>query len=74
MDNLISDVINIYVNQCTNRQIVRMHTMVKNGKHQQIGGLEQDCSNSIANALELQQACSKPSKWWMPIYQQQDQS
>ena len=26
-----------------------------------IGGLVQDCSNSIANALELLQSCSKPS-------------
>ena len=25
-------------------------------------GLVQDCSNSIANALELQQSCTKPSK------------
>ena len=28
-----------------------------------IGGLVQDCSNSIANALELLQSCTKP-----PIY------
>ena len=26
-----------------------------------IEGLVQDCSNSIANALELQQSCTKPS-------------
>ena len=26
-----------------------------------IGGLVQDCSNSIANALELLQSCTKPS-------------
>ena len=26
-----------------------------------IDGLEQDCSNSIANALELLQSCTKPS-------------
>ena len=30
----------------------------------QIDGLVQDCSNSIANALELLQSCIKPSKWW----------
>ena len=24
----------------------------------------QDCSNSIANALELPQSCTKPSIWW----------
>ena len=25
-----------------------------------IDNLEQDCSNSIANAMELQQSCTKP--------------
>ena len=29
----------------------------------QIDGLVQDCSNSIANALELLQSCTKLSKW-----------
>ena len=28
----------------------------------QIDGLAQDCSNSIANALELLQSCTKPSR------------
>ena len=28
-----------------------------------IDGLAQDCSNSIANALELLQSCTKPSRW-----------
>ena len=28
----------------------------------QIDGLVQDCSNSIANAMELLQCCTKPSK------------
>ena len=27
-------------------------------------GLVQDCSNSIANALELLQSCTKPSIWF----------
>ena len=27
-------------------------------------GLVQDCSNSIGNALELLQSCTKPSIWW----------
>ena len=27
----------------------------------------QDCSNSIANALELLQSCSKPSIWYSPV-------
>ena len=26
-------------------------------------GLAQDCTNSTANALELLQSCTKPSKW-----------
>ena len=29
-----------------------------------VNGLVQDCSNSIANAMELLQSCAKPSKWW----------
>ena len=28
-----------------------------------IDGFMQDCSNSIANAMELQQSCTKPSKY-----------
>ena len=40
-----------------------------------IGGLVQDCSNSIANALELLQSCTKPSMYalnvFCVIYQQQ---
>ena len=30
-----------------------------------INGLSQDCSNSIANALELLQSCTKPSIYYM---------
>ena len=29
-----------------------------------IDGLVKDCSNSIANALELLQSCTKPSILW----------
>ena len=29
-------------------------------------GLVQDCSNSIANALELLQSCTKPSTFELP--------
>ena len=32
-----------------------------------IDGLVQDCSNSIANALELLQSCTKPSTYIMPL-------
>ena len=32
--------------------------------YQYINGLVQDCSNSIANALELLQSCTKPSIWF----------
>ena len=28
----------------------------------------EDCSNSIANALELPQYCTKPSIYWPPIF------
>ena len=31
--------------------------------HNYVDGLEQDFSNSIANALELLQSCTKPSTW-----------
>ena len=37
--------------------------MVSDAVYIQIDGLMQDCSNSIANALELLQSCTKPSKW-----------
>ena len=30
-----------------------------------VDGLVQDCSNSIANALELLQSCTKPSMWFL---------
>ena len=34
-----------------------------------IDGLERDCSNSIANALELLHSCTKPSiyVWYQPL-------
>ena len=31
-----------------------------------VDGLVQDCSNSIANALELLQSCTKTSMWYQP--------
>ena len=34
----------------------------------QIDGLVQDCSNSIAKALELLQSCTKPWKWYICIH------
>ena len=30
-------------------------------------GLVQDCSNTIANALELLQSCIKPLNWSLPF-------
>ena len=33
-----------------------------------IDGLVQDCSNSIANALELLQSCAKPSIYFAPAH------
>ena len=35
-----------------------------------LDGLVQDCSNSIAKALELLQSCTKPSIYHMSIQQQ----
>ena len=35
--------------------------LTENIKAALIDGLEQDCSNSIPNALELLQSCTKPS-------------
>ena len=32
-------------------------------QYHQLEGLVQDCSNSIANALELLQSCTEPSIW-----------
>ena len=46
----------------------------------QIDGLVQDCRNSIANALELLQSCTKPSKytvemkWGVRVYWLTDRS
>ena len=38
-----------------------------NGLTPFIDGLVQDCSKSIANALELPQSCAKPSIYWIHI-------
>ena len=37
---------------------IKVHKTQRN-----IDGLAQDCSNFIANALELVQSCTKPSIW-----------
>ena len=38
------------------------------GTFEEIDGLVQDCNNSIANALELLQSCTKSAKWlWHSI-------
>ena len=38
------------------KKVMNMHVTVPN-----TDGLVQDCSNSIANAMELLQSCTKPS-------------
>ena len=38
-------------------------TVIITPSQDNIDGLVQDCSNSIANALELLQSCTKPSIW-----------
>ena len=43
-------------------------------KHVYIDGLAQDCSNSIANALELLQSCAKPSICYLKIMQLEESS
>ena len=42
--------------------ILTLHSTIFTACSNQIEGLAQDCSNSIANALELLQSCAKPSK------------
>ena len=42
-------------------QIIMISTNTKIDKENDIDGLVQDCSNSIANALELLQSYTKPS-------------
>ena len=52
----------------TNLQI----TVLPFVKLEHLDGLVQDCSNSIANALELLQSCTKPSTLWkenISVYQ-----
>ena len=39
---------------------------------QYANGLAQDCSNSIANALELLQSSTKPLMWWLVCVAYQD--
>ena len=43
-------------------QLIPNIRMLRCKGYNQIDGLVQDCSNSIANALELLQSCAKPSK------------
>ena len=37
-------------------------------KEDHLNGSVQDCSISIANTLELLQACIKPSIWWIILH------
>ena len=43
--------------------VVRQYVNMFIRRHIHVNGLVQDCSNSIANALELLQSCTKPSMW-----------
>ena len=44
------------------KSVYHLHECIKNMYfHQHIDGLVQDCSNSVAGALELLQSCTKPS-------------
>ena len=42
-------------------RILQMPTFKPDSGRRHINGLVQDCSYSIANALELLQSCTKPS-------------
>ena len=43
---------------------LELHQCLPNTKkHLRVDGLEQDCSNSIANAVELLQSCTEPSMY-----------
>ena len=46
----------------TTSYIMQSSTTKPRDPKQQIDGLVQDCSNSIALAMELLQSCTKPSK------------
>ena len=45
----------------TNEKHYVMHICIIHSKKSDIDDLVPDCSNSIANALELLQSCTKPS-------------
>ena len=49
---------------CTNTY---KHTPINTHTHTHIDGLGQDCSNSIANTLELLQSCAKPTIWYVCV-------
>ena len=47
-----------------NRKYVLIFPKTNSAWKELIDGLVQYCSNSIANALELLQSCTKPSQWY----------
>ena len=49
-----------YSGRC--KMFLIFHTLIMVNEMIKIDGLVHDCSNSIANALELLQSCTKPSK------------
>ena len=48
--------------------IRHLEAFVGNIQKNQVDGLVQDCSNSIANAPELLQYCAKPMRWFLAIW------
>ena len=52
---------NILINFSLTHTFIVLLVMVAIGGHSNIDGLAQDCSNSSALAMELQQSCAKPS-------------
>ena len=52
-----------HYNQGQDHRATNIYIYTYNSLH--IKGLAQDCSNSIANALELLRSCTKPSIWYL---------
>ena len=69
-ENVLENCVNILekvLEKCLNffwKSVLTMFAVA----NQNIDGLVQDCGNSIANALELPQSCSKPSIWTPRIH------
>ena len=64
---LLRITINFLMAKANNVWIVCFKMNINSVQCYHINGLVQDCSNSIANTLELLQSCTKPSTWWFSL-------